>query len=69
MRANLSQGELGQLLGIEKSLLSHYETGRRKIPTHMRWALFAILGSFEPEDETYFPPASLEAEPYEAALV
>ncbi|MGH7890302.1 MAG: helix-turn-helix domain-containing protein, partial [Thermodesulfobacteriota bacterium] len=50
LRANLTQGELAALLGLEKSYLSHLETGRRKILPAMKWALFSILGSFDPED-------------------
>ncbi|MGH7273827.1 MAG: helix-turn-helix domain-containing protein, partial [Nitrospiria bacterium] len=50
LRANLTQGELAALLGLEKSYLSHLETGRRKILPVMKWAVFSILGSFDPED-------------------
>lgn len=69
LRANLTQGELAEILQIEKSLLSHYETGRRPIPTVMKWALFSILGSFDPEDDTYFPAHHLSEDDDEKSVV
>lgn len=50
LRAGLSQGELATLLGMEKAAISHFERGRRVLSPTLRWALFAILGSFEPLD-------------------
>jgi transcriptional regulator with XRE-family HTH domain len=67
LRANLTQEDLAKILDVEKSLISHYERGRRKIPVVMRWALFSILGSFDPEDNTYVPARPLEAT-YEESL-
>lgn len=50
MRAGLTQKELGSILGVQQCKISHWETGRRKIPTLARFALFSILGSFDEED-------------------
>ena len=43
----LSQEDLARLLGIEQSAVSHWETGRRKIPPY----LFELLVCLEKENK------------------
>jgi len=59
-RANLTQGELASLLGVQKSYICHLEKNRRPFTSIMRWALFSILGSFEREDYKEVSPWLVE---------
>lgn len=58
LRAGLTQEELAALVGLEKSYISHLETGKRSILPLMKWALFSILGSFDPTDYLEYSPWS-----------
>jgi transcriptional regulator with XRE-family HTH domain len=60
----LSQAELAQCLGIDRTLLAHIEAHRRPIPTDATWCMLSLLRLLPPPHGS--TPVTLPPDPAEA---